>query len=480
MVDKLSPPTTIPSFAILGHPNEGKSSVVSTLAENDSVRISPTPGETKKCREYPVIIDGQEYIRFIDTPGFQMPRQTLGWMKDFQHRFPGAGPEEMIVEFINGHLTDPDFADDCELLRPLSEGAGIIFVVDGSRPLRTIDRLEMDILRLTALPRILVINTKEQNRHEFLDNWKTEARKHFNFIRVFNTHLATYVERIRLLESLNSIDPDWQPALTEVIDAFKKDWEHRMHRTVQIILSLVRKALRHRSQKKIRDQENAEETKKKLSITFQEEIARFESAAHKDIKHLFKHNIFSYDLPAHSIVHAHLFSQKSWRVLGLKQWQLAAAGGAGGGAIGAKIDLALAGLSFGMFTAMGGLLGAGSAAIGARQALGAKVSGMPLGSIKIQVGPVQNDQLLFILIDRALIYFSHVINWAHSRRDSGSSALSDKSPPDAGYLSSLTGNQKQRFKQMFKAIRRNDVTRTEFLNATVQTDLMFILKRIST
>jgi GTP-binding protein EngB required for normal cell division len=63
-----------PVFAVLGHPNEGKSSVVSTLAEDDSVKISPTPGETRTCREYPVIIDGRTVIRFVDTPGFQNPR----------------------------------------------------------------------------------------------------------------------------------------------------------------------------------------------------------------------------------------------------------------------------------------------------------------------------------------------------------------------------------------------------------------------
>lgn len=66
-----------PAFAIVGHPNEGKSSVVSTLAENDQVRISPTPGETLECQTFPVIIDDREIIRFIDTPGFQNPRRVL-------------------------------------------------------------------------------------------------------------------------------------------------------------------------------------------------------------------------------------------------------------------------------------------------------------------------------------------------------------------------------------------------------------------
>ena len=68
---------TIPEFAILGHPNEGKSSVLSTLAEDDSVRVSPIPGETTECRSFPVIIDGREVLRFTDTPGFQNPARVL-------------------------------------------------------------------------------------------------------------------------------------------------------------------------------------------------------------------------------------------------------------------------------------------------------------------------------------------------------------------------------------------------------------------
>ena len=101
----------IPEFVIAGHPNEGKSSVLSTLAEDDSVRISPIPGETRECRTFPVLIDGSEIIRFIDTPGFQNPRRTLQWMQSY------IGPDhEMIPSFIEAHSADPAFRDDCELL----------------------------------------------------------------------------------------------------------------------------------------------------------------------------------------------------------------------------------------------------------------------------------------------------------------------------------------------------------------------------
>ena len=53
-----------PTFAVVGHPNEGKSSVVATLTEDDSVRISDFPGETTICADYSVRVDEKVLIRF--------------------------------------------------------------------------------------------------------------------------------------------------------------------------------------------------------------------------------------------------------------------------------------------------------------------------------------------------------------------------------------------------------------------------------
>ena len=112
-------PTPVPVFAIVGHPNEGKSSVVSTLSEDDSVTITPLPGTTTACRAYPVVIDGEEIIRFVDTPGFQSPKKTLSWFKQYR------GPDHRLIpSFISNHHDDPEYGDECKLLTPLSQGAG--------------------------------------------------------------------------------------------------------------------------------------------------------------------------------------------------------------------------------------------------------------------------------------------------------------------------------------------------------------------
>lgn len=463
-----------PLFAVLGHPNEGKSSVVSTLAEDDSVKISPTPGETRTCREYPVIIDGHKVIRFIDTPGFQNPRRTLEWIESY------TGPaDRMIPEFIRTHQGDEDFTDECELFGPLAEGAGIIFVVDGARPFRQIDSVEMEILRKTGLPRMIVINAKEKGAAQNIEVWRNEARKHFNIIRLFDAHRASFAQRIDLLESLKHIDPDWQPALENTIYAFKADWHQRLEETAAIIEQSLQTITGHKEEKICRDENEIETILEQLSQAYQNRIAELEKEAHRRIKKRFKHNIFSYELPPQSILKNDLFNKKTWQFLGLTRRQLTLAGAGIGAGIGAQVDLVLGGVSLGVFTAMGTLLGAGSAAAGTKKIASTKIKGIPLGGVKIVVGPVENDQLLYVLTDRFLVYFSHVINWAHSRRD----IPRDGAFGDIDITPQLTANwEKERrriIRDFFKTLRKGDSDLIKKASAELRKMMVSILKEIS-
>lgn len=463
-----------PSFAVLGHPNEGKSSVVSTLAEDDSVPISPTPGETRFCREYPVIIDDRPVIRFVDTPGFQHPRETLKWMEAYMGPEPG-----MLSEFIRIHRGDENFSDECELLTPLANGAGIIFVVDGSRPLRGTDRMEMEILRRTGLPRMAVINLKDSRTAGFIEDWKAESRKHFNTIRIFDAHRASFAERIDLLESLKRIDPDWQPALESVINAFQADWRERIDETARIIAALIQAVLEHRVRKDSPSPDLVDQTRAELVEKYQKDISGFEKKAQERIRRRFKHNIFAYELPPQSVARTDLFDTKTWEALGLSRWQIALAGAGIGAGIGAKIDLALGGASLGVVTALGGILGAGSAAAGAKKMAETKVMGQALGGVRVQVGPLENDQLLFILIDRALIYFSYVINWAHSRRERAE--MEDFGHVEINrHLTAEWGEDQKRItRQLFKAIHRGDPTEIVRASSAFRTRIGLVMQDLS-
>ena len=106
-----------PRFAIVGHPNKGKSSIVATLAEDEAIAISPHPGTTTQARAYPMRLDGEVLYELVDTPGFQRARETLAWLEAHDR---GAGERAAVVaEFVQAHANDPRFHDERELPTPI-------------------------------------------------------------------------------------------------------------------------------------------------------------------------------------------------------------------------------------------------------------------------------------------------------------------------------------------------------------------------
>lgn len=447
----------VPQFAVVGHPNEGKSSVLSTLAEDDSVRVSSIPGETTVCQEFPVKIDRKEVIRFIDTPGFQNPTKVLKQLKDLQ-----KSTDDPIGKFRENNQNNFDYKEDCELLSPLTQRSGIIYVVDGSRPVRNVDKAEMEILRITGLPRMAIINAKEEDE-SFLEQWKIEFRKCFNTFRVFNAHHANYAQRIQLLNSLRNIDEDWEEALQTVIQAFKDDWKHRNALCVEIITEMVKNCLAYKERKNISSSTDVDEVKESLQKHYAAGIKELESMAYQQIRGLFKHNIFNYELPSQSILQEDLFSEKTWKLLGLNRKQLIATACAGGAGVGAAIDVAAAGITFGVFSAIGGVAGIGSMVFGGKKLARAKVLGLKLGGEEIQIGPCKNVQFLYILLDRCLIYYSFISNWAHGCRDYHEPAGSDqaKKSERSGYTDKWSAGDRKKCMEFFDSIQKGSSTKRD-------------------
>ncbi len=437
----------IPIFAVLGHPNEGKSSVVSTLTEDDRIRVSPIPGETTRASSYTVKIDGKKIIRFVDTPGFQVPQQTLAWFKAYD------GPRDRIVEqFIDTFEKDPFYADECELFRPVVQGAGIIYVVDGSRPVRDDDLAEIEILRRTGKPRMAVINSKTDQK-DYSSDWKHEFLKNFNAIRVFNSNTAGFNERIAMLESLKPIDQEWEKSLSEVIQAFESDWLKRKQLVCSNVVSVIESCLVYTVSEPVSGHGDNRQIQERLNTQYQEKIKRLEQQMFQTIRRLFKHHLFEYHLPEHSILTHDLFSKQTWELLGLTTRQLAGAGAVVGGSLGAALDTAAAGLTFGVFTAIGGALGAGSALFGGKKITRTRPSGLRLGGNRLTVGPNKNPQFLYVLLDRALIYTAHMMNRAHGRRDKGV-ADPDSESGKQGYTTKFSTEQKKICARFFKQANR--------------------------
>jgi hypothetical protein len=285
---------------------------------------------------------------------------------------------------------------------------------------------------------------------------------------------------------MKAIDQQWEKTMGTVIQAFKDDWSRRTATSSFFICDMIQDALRYKTSQNFSDEEQIETLRNRLIADYRGEIARIEKHAHVKIKKLFKHNIFDYALPEQSIAGEDLFEQRTWQVLGLTRWQLTAAGAAAGSGIGIGLDAATAGITFGVFTLSGALLGAGSALMGGKRASKAVVKGpklgryqgaVPIGGLQLTIGPVTNIQFPFILLDRALILYSLAINWAHGRR-----GRRDEDRPkrkDINYVSSFTAAQRTTCTEFFRHINSGNERKHQTSTQAMTDMLQDILTKIS-
>ena len=203
-----------PRFAVVGHPNKGKSSVVATLAQNDSIAIAMEPGTTRDSHRYPMKVDDTTLYELIDTPGFQRPRKVLAWLQG--HSLSASDRPETVAAFVTQHGDDPRYHDECELLRPIVEGAGIIYVVDGSVPYNREHEAEMNILRWTGRPSLALINQIGSDDHSA--DWEAALGQYFQIVRRFDAVRAPFEKHLDLLRSFGQLAPDWREPLDAALE----------------------------------------------------------------------------------------------------------------------------------------------------------------------------------------------------------------------------------------------------------------------
>ncbi len=422
----MSTPNDTPAFAIVGAVNHGKSTVVSTLAENDRVRVSSMPGETVECQRFSL----RELFVFYDTPGFQNAREAL---HELRPAGEAAEPLQVFRAFIERHRGEAAFDAECRLFAPIVDGAGLIYVVDGSRPVLDIHLAEMELLRLTGAPRLAIINRSGADDH--VTAWKRRLGLHFNAVREFDAHHASQADRIELLETLAGIEQGWKPRLSQAIALLQQEWSTRLDDCVDLVVDLLADCLSHTQTATLasRDASQRATAGEALKSRYMASITAIEARAHGRIIESFSHHLVGVDRDTEQLFADGLFSESTWKLFGLGPRQLLAAGASAGAAVGATTDLLTAGHTLLVGTAVGAAVGtAGALALGKRRPeLSVALPGeslppllrkllprrLRLSGDALSIGPYAALNFPWILIDRALATMAYVVHRPHGRRD---------------------------------------------------------------
>lgn len=398
----------IPLFAVVGHPNKGKSSVVSALTQDDSVMISPLSGTTRQSQCFRLELDGKAVFELFDTPGFQRSEACLAWL----NHGPALNAEQRparVQAFVDTFAATDQFIDEVELLGPICGGANIVYVVDGSLPYSPEYETEMEILRWTAKPRLAIINPIEDDT--FVDEWRRALSQYFSLVRVFDPIKAGFEQHLQLLRTFGELGTPGE--LEHAVDELQKYRRLQLRQASQMIVERLYRLLSFHINVSQGVLSNA--LKSDPTGIFNRELNLIEQTSREDLQKLFLHHQLQAEIPQLQMLNSELMDQEHWHLWGLDRKQLALITAAAGASLGFAADLGVGGHSLLLGSLGGGAIGALSGWFGSDWLRDKLPAWLPYHQQHKQLGPVRDSNFGFVILGRALQHANAML--AHSHAD---------------------------------------------------------------
>jgi hypothetical protein len=403
-----------PRFAVVGHPNKGKSSIVSTLTRQDAVRISDISGTTTESQAFNLIIQDELQYQLIDTPGFQRPRQVLSWLAE---RVTNASERESAVkQFLAENLNTQieKYKDERELLTPIVEGAGIIYVVDGSLPYSPEFEAEMTILQWSGQPRMALINPI--GGEAYVDDWKAALSQYFSVVRVFDPMTADHQKQYTVLSAFAELYEPWREALEGTVSKLKVYFSDLDKKGATIAVEHLIQSLSHQTELKVPAEFAKTLLEESLRKKYQQALRDIESSMHRQLRALYAHPQMQLKQTSLIADTPDLFDSSSWFLYGLDRSKIIGLTTSAGMAAGAVIDIGIGGASLMMGAVAGGVVSGVASAFATWKPEKLSFKGVPLAGKSLLAGPVKDLSFGFVLLGRAVDFLEMMKKRTHADR----------------------------------------------------------------
>lgn len=441
----------IPSFAVVGHPNKGKSSIVATLAENERIAVSPMPGTTRSADSYTLTVNGNPLYALVDTPGFQRAGAVLAWLRD--HERDASERALVVAEFVEQHKSDPKFHDECELLRPILTGAGILYVVDGTKPYGAEYELEMQILQWTGRPRMALINMIGDG--DYASQWRQALDQYFSIVRTFDALRADFDARVSLLRAFRELDENWRNPLDQAVEALQQERQRQLQRCAVEISDMLCDCVSMSCEAPVpHDWQQADPSlEAELQARLLSQIRTRERRARNTVQAIYRMEATERDEADLELVDQDLFTASTWALFGLSKAQLLAAGSVSGALAGGGLDALVGGTSLLAGTLLGGLIGGASAWFGSDELARVKVLGAELGGRVLRAGPIRSQNFPWVLLGRAWLHHRLVSERNHALR----SAITVDVKNQQQVFDDVDADVRKQLNQAFGQVRDGDI-----------------------
>jgi len=306
----------------------------------------------------------------------------------------------------------------------------------------------MEVLRWTGQPRMALVNLIGEGR--YVDEWRRALDQFFSLVRVFDAVRADFGKRIDLLRAFGELREDWAPRLARAADALAADRARRRHRAATEIADALIDVLSARESAPIADDAPDPEVTARLTAKLKAHVRARERTSRRVVQEIYHHERLEAQEDEPTLLADDLFSERTFNVFGLSTQQLAITGAASGAVAGGGIDLLLGGASLLLGAGIGALLGGAGAVFGAHQLARTEVLGQPLGGYRLNLGPITDANLPWVLLGRALLHWRLVSERNHARRE----ALLLAAVDSAHRADAIDAERRRRMEPAFRTLRK--------------------------
>jgi len=404
-----------PVFAIVGHPNKGKSSMVAALTQNDQVQISPISGTTRVSQRFSLKLDDRVVFELVDTPGFQRARSCLNWLN--QEEIGADKKPDRIKQFVTHHSGSGHFTDEVELLTPIVEGAGIVYVVDGSLPYSPEYETEMEVLRWSGRPRLALINPIGGS--DYVDQWRDALNQYFSLVRLFDPMHAGFDQHLQLLQTFVQLDDRNHRQFDQAIAELEQYRTSKLQQASRIMVENLYRLLTWQESRPLLNG-----TAEAIGKLLPDEIERFNRRLNKmekenqqQLEALFLYHHLQSKMTSMRLQQGDLMNREQWSIWGLEQKQLIIVTTATGAAIGMAADASMGGAGLMVGTLGGGLVGGISGWLGMDWLKDKLPPWLHATAHKQLIGPVKDPNFAFVILGRTLSHVKAMLKRSHADRE---------------------------------------------------------------
>lgn len=329
------------NLAVVGHTNTGKTSLIRTLLRDTQFGEVKNAAATTRHVEVAQI---GEWVQLYDTPGLEDAGGVLDWLEENTN--PQIDGIERIELFLNSDVASHQFSQEAKVLRQLLHSNMALYVVDAREPVLPKYKDELQILSWCAKPIMPVFNFTQgidlQEWNEML------ARKSLHVSSCFDTVAFDFSGEIRLWEHLATMLSNRQ-LLDNLIAMRQQEWQQLNQQAHEIIANFLLDVAAFRQQFSDSNQMNPAIT------AMHRAVRQLERTTQQQLLSLYR--FYQSELRSEDWALQAFCGDPFDKAL-LKEYGIRTTKGVATGAlIGLGFDVLTAGLSLGLGTAVGGVLG---------------------------------------------------------------------------------------------------------------------------